>query len=197
MIGIRPVRVGAIILAAGESRRMGRPKALLPLQGRTFVEVLIGRLAEAGAAPVVLVLGFAGDEVRQAVKLSLARVVQNPDPARGQLSSILCGLDALAPDDLDGVFVAPVDSPRIRVDTLKGMLVAFPGRSLVVPTYRGRRGHPVLFASNLFPALRQAPPEIGARAVVRSEPGRLELELDDPAVLEDFDRPEEVDRILA
>jgi CTP:molybdopterin cytidylyltransferase MocA len=190
----RPVRVGAVILAAGEGRRMGRPKALLPLEGRTFVEVLIGRLGDAGAAPIVLVLGSAADEVRRAVSGSGARIVQNPDPARGQLSSIHCGLDALASDDLDGIFVAPVDTPRVRVETLRRMLGAFPGRPLVVPTFRGRRGHPALFASTLFPALRQAPPEIGARAVVRGEPGRLELELDDPAVLEDFDRPDDLDR---
>lgn len=195
MIGNRPLRVGAVVLAAGEAHRMGRPKALLPLEGRTFVEVLIGRFADAGVGPLALVLGSAADEIRGTVKLSLARVVQNPDPARGQLSSIHCGLDALASDDLDGVFIAPVDTPRIRVETIRRMLDAFPGRSLVVPTYQGRRGHPALFASSLFPALRQAPSEVGARAVVRGDPGRLELELDDPAVLEDFDRPEDLDRI--
>ena len=197
MSGSRPPRVGAIVLAAGEARRMGRTKALLPLEGRTFVEVLIGRLTDAGVAPIVLVLGSAFDEVRQAVRLSLARVIQNPDPARGQLSSILRGLDALAFDDLDGVFVAPVDTPRVRVATLRRMLDAFPGRHLVVPTYRGRRGHPALFASSLFPVLRQAPPEIGARAVVHDRSDRLELDTDDPAVVEDFDRPEELDPVLA
>ncbi len=197
MSASRPVRVGALVLAAGEARRMGRTKALLPLEGRTFVEVLIGRLTDAGVAPIVLVLGSAVDEVRQVARLSLARVVQNPDPARGQLSSIHCGLDALASDDLDGVFIAPVDTPRVRVETLRRMLDAFPGRPLVVPTYRGRRGHPALFASTLFTALRQAPPDMGARAVVHGRSDRLELDTDDPAVVEDFDRPEELDPVLA
>ena len=193
MSGDRPPRVGAIVLAAGESRRMGRLKALLPLEGRTFLEVLIGRLSEAGVGPIVLVLGSAAEEIQSAVKLSLTRVVRNPDPTRGQLSSILCGLEALASDDLDGIFIAPVDTPRVRLETLRRMLEAFPGRPLVVPVYRGRRGHPALFASSLFPALRQAPSEIGARAVVHDQADRLELETDDPAVVEDFDRPEDFD----
>jgi len=90
-----------------------------------------------------------------------------------------------------------VDTPRVRVETLRRMLDAFPGRHLVVPTYRGRRGHPALFASSLFPVLRQAPPEIGARAVVHDRSDRLELDTDDPAVVEDFDRPEELDPVLA
>jgi len=80
---------------------------------------------------------------------------------------------------------------------LRRMLDAFPGRHLVVPTYRGRRGHPALFASSLFPVLRQAPPEIGARAVVHGRSDRLELDTDDPAVVEDFDRPVDFDSILA
>jgi CTP:molybdopterin cytidylyltransferase MocA len=185
------LRVGALILAAGDSRRMGRPKALLPLEGRTFLEVLLERFARAGADPLLVVLGTAAAEIRKSVEPGPARVIVNADPGRGQLSSIHCGLDALLPGEVDALFIAPVDTPRVRVETLVRMMESLPGRPLVVPTCRGRRGHPALFAASLFPALRGAPLDQGARAVVRATPDSLEMETDDSAVLEDFDCPED------
>ena len=182
-------RVGALILAAGDSRRMGRPKALLTLSGRTFLEILLDRFAQAGVAPILVVLGLAAEEIRNVVKLSLARVVVNPDPSRGQLSSIHCGLDALAPGEVDALFIAPVDTPRVRVATLQKMTEGLSAHPLVVPVHQGKRGHPVLFSASLFPALKQAPFYQGARAVVHATPDRLDLPCDDPAVLEDFDAP--------
>jgi molybdenum cofactor cytidylyltransferase len=187
--GNRSLRIGALILAAGDSRRMGRPKALLPLEGRTFLEVLMDRLIRAGVAPILLVLGSAAEEIQSVLKLSLARVVINPDPTRGQLSSIHCGILALAPREVDGLFIAPVDTPRVKVATLEQMKDALPGRPLVVPVFQGRRGHPALFSANLFPDLLRAPLDQGARAVVHATTDRLELPCDDPAVLEDFDAP--------
>ena len=188
----RPLRAGAIVLAAGEGRRMGRPKALLPLEGRTFLEVLLGRFRDAEVAPAVVVLGTSADEILQEVPPGGALFVRNPDPSRGQLSSVHCGLDALAGKDLDAVFLAPVDVPRVRADTLRRMVSALPGRRLVVPRFGGKRGHPALFGRDLFPALREAPKDRGSRAVVHAESSRLELDVDDAAVLEDFDRPEDL-----
>jgi len=188
----RRPRIAAIVLAAGEASRMGGPKALLPLEGQTFIEVLIDRFTRASVGPIVAVLGTAAEEIQRGVKLSLARVVVNPDPGRGQLSSIHCGLEALVSDPIEAVFIAPVDTPRVLVTTLERMIASLPGPPLVVPTYRGRRGHPALFASSLFPALRQAPLDQGARAVVHATTTRLELETNDPAVVEDFDHPEDL-----
>jgi molybdenum cofactor cytidylyltransferase len=188
----RPLRIGALILAAGDSRRMGRPKALLPLEGRTFLETLMDRFVRAGMAPILVVLGGAAEEIRNVVKLSLARVLVNPDPSRGQLSSIHCGIQALAPGEVDGLFIAPVDTPRVQIVTLEQMRGEFPGRPLVVPVYQGRRGHPALFSASLFPELLHAPHDQGARAVVHATSRRLEMPCDDPAVLEDFDAPEDL-----
>jgi CTP:molybdopterin cytidylyltransferase MocA len=185
----RGMRVGALILAAGEGLRMGRPKALLLLEGRTFLELLLDRFRQAGVSPLLVVLGTGAREILDAVKLGGARAVINPAPDRGQLSSIQCGLDALRPQEVEALFLAPVDAPRVRVETLERILESLPGHSLVVPTFRGRRGHPSLFHASLFPALRAAPPEVGARAVVHATPDRLELETNDPAVLDDFDQP--------
>ena len=186
------LRIGALILCAGESRRMGRPKALLPLGGRTFLETLSDRLSEAGADPIVAVLGADAALIRGAVALPHLRFVINPDPRRGQLSSIHCGLDAVSGDDLDGVFLAPVDTPRVLTVTLRRMIGALGKAPLIVPTFEGRRGHPALFAASLFEAIRRAPLEEGARAVVHACSDRLELDCGDPAVLEDFDTPEDL-----
>lgn len=193
MIGRR--RVGALILAAGESRRMGRVKALLPLEGRTFLEVLVERFCRAGVAPILVVLGSAAPEIRSAVKLSPTRVILNPDPGRGQLSSILCGLDALPPDEVDALFIAPVDVPRVGAGTLRRMVESLGEHRLVVPTFRGRRGHPALFSAALFPALRATPLDEGARAVVHATSDRLELETDEPGVVQDFDSPEQLEAL--
>ena len=171
---------------------MGRAKALLPLQGMTFLDVLMDRFTGAGVAPILVVLGGAAEEIRNVVKLSLARVVLNPDPSRGQLSSIHCGILALAPGEVDALFIAPVDTPRVSVATLDKMIQALPGHSLVVPVFQGRRGHPALFSAALFPELLRAPLDEGARSVVHATSDRLELPCDDAAVVEDFDAPEDL-----
>jgi molybdenum cofactor cytidylyltransferase len=184
-----------MILAAGESRRMGRIKALLPLEGSTFLEILVERFCRAGVAPIVAVLGSAAPEIQSAIKLSPTRVVLNPDPRRGQLSSIHCGLDALQPDEVDALFIAPVDVPRIGAGTLRRMIESLGEHRLVVPTFGGRRGHPTLFSAALFPALGAAPMDQGARAVVHATSDRLEMETDDPGVVEDFDAPEHLEAL--
>jgi len=171
---------------------MGRVKALLPLEGRTFLEVLVDRFCRAGVAPILAVLGSAAPEIRSAIKLGLTRVILNPDPRRGQLSSIHCGLDALQPDEVDALFIAPVDVPRIGAGTLRRMVESLGEHRLVVPTFAGRRGHPTLFSAALFPALRAAPMDQGARAVVHETSDRLEMETDEPGVVEDFDVPEDL-----
>ena len=171
---------------------MHRPKALLPLEGRTFLETLMDRLARAGVAPILVILGAASEEIRHTIKLSLARVVINPEPSRGQVSSIHCGNHALAPGEVDGLFIAPVDTPRVQVATLRALMEALPGHPLAVPVYHGRRGHPALFSAALFPELLRAPLDQGARAVVHATPDRVEVSSDDPTVLEDFDVPEDL-----
>lgn len=155
MISTPSLRVGAIILAAGFSTRMGRTKALLPLEGRTFLEVLTDRFMQARVGPILVVIGPHSDAIRLSVKTSLVRMVINPRPEQGQLSSLHCGLDAL-PKGIEGVFVAPVDAPRVKARTLRRMVEKLDSHPLVVPRFQGRCGHPTLFAAELFGALRRA-----------------------------------------
>jgi molybdenum cofactor cytidylyltransferase len=182
--------IGAIVLAAGSSSRMGRPKATLEAGpgGPNFVDAILETLGAAGisAARVVVAPGFehAGPSF-----------VVNPDPSAGMLSSIHRGLGALQ-GRLDAVLVWPVDHPLVKRETVDAMIAAFRAGSppIVVPTYEGRRGHPVLFAARLIPELLAADPSKGARAVVHAHEDRLELAVDDPGVLSDIDTPEDYAR---
>lgn len=193
-------RVGGCVLAAGAGRRMGAGKALAPLGAATFLETLLATLALARIAPrLVVVRGEAlaaagGATLRDTCARHDARLLINPEPDRGMLSSIHVGLDALE-DDADAgavaaFLIAPVDCPRVRAATIGALTGAFAstGAPIVVPRFAGRRGHPALFARALFGELRGAPLDVGARAVVGAHAAvRLEIDVDDPAVLDDFD----------
>ncbi|MBI4577230.1 MAG: NTP transferase domain-containing protein [Planctomycetes bacterium] len=170
---------------------MGRPKALLPLGGSTFAGTLLAALAEAGYAPLLAVVRPLDAPVRLALESAGARVLENPDPGRGMLSSLLLAVEAAAADPaVVGLAVCPVDCPRVAARTLAALreaLLAGRGEArALVPRHAGRRGHPALFPRGLFEALRLASPGVGAREVTRTA---LELEVDDPTVLDDFDRP--------
>ncbi len=179
--------IGAVVLAAGSSTRMGRPKSEMTIgpHGPAFIDTILAILDASGISAVRVVVA-PGHERRD------VHHVLNPDPAAGMLSSILCGLRAL-PEGLDAVFVWPVDHPLVARETVVAMIAAFRtgDAPLVVPTHEGRRGHPVLFAARLLPALRRADPSRGAVAVVKAHDDRLELAVDDPGVLCDIDTPED------
>ena len=184
--------IGAIVLAAGSSSRMGKSKAELRTGpgGRTFVETIEGTLAGAGVSAVRIVVAPGAPRPPE-------RGVVNPDPSQGMLSSVHCGLRAF-PEDLEAVFVWPVDHPLVGRDTVVAMIGAFraSGAPVVVPTHEGRRGHPVLFAARVFSELMAASPSLGARAVVKAHDDRLELAVADGNVLEDIDTPEDYARVF-
>ena len=185
-----------IVLAAGQSTRMGHPKALLPCPptGRTFVTQIIHVLRE-GGLPTIAVVGRVHDhDLRREVAAAAPAVsyVENPSPELGQLSSLLAGLAFAEAQGTAGVLVLPVDMPLIRPDTVRAALDAFAATAEPVlrATYRGRHGHPVIFGADVFAALRSADPATGARAVLHQDPSRVRnLEVDDPGVLRDIDWP--------
>jgi molybdenum cofactor cytidylyltransferase len=182
--------IGAIVLAAGSSSRMGRPKALLEAgpRGSTFTDAILTTLGAAGvsAVRVVVAPGF---------ERPGSSYVVNPEPRNGMLSSIHCGLNAFQ-GSLDAVLVWPVDHPLVVRDTVVAMIAAFRTGNppVVVPTYQGRRGHPVLFAARVVPELLAADPSSGARAVVHAHDDRLELAVADRGVVADIDTPEDYAR---
>jgi len=196
-------RVAAIILAAGDSTRMGRPKALLAdPDGRPFVARLVRALAGAGCHPVVVVTGRDHDAIAAALgddRLPVDPVVvNNPAPARGQLSSLWVGLDAADAAVVDAVLVTLVDVPLVRESTVRRVVEAW-SRSrapIVRPAIGDRHGHPVLFDRAVFGELRAAPPAEGAKAVIRADAGRIvDVPVDDEGCLVDVDTPEEYEAI--
>jgi CTP:molybdopterin cytidylyltransferase MocA len=194
---MRPTMVVGVILAAGASSRMGRPKALLPLGGDTFVTRVCRTLLEAGVDDVVVVAGAEHEAIAAAVGSAglQARVVENPRPAEGQLSSVLAGLAVADRPGVDAVLVHLVDAPLVRPDTVRAVLDAFftTHAPVVRPEVGGRHGHPVLFARRVFDDLRRADPAVGAQAVVRAHAaGICDVRVDDDGACRDFDTPEDL-----
>lgn len=185
-----------IILSAGESRRMGSPKALLELRGETFLDGLIARFAEV-CAPVIVVLGHRHEHIRAAIhRADQARFAINPDYSLGQLTSLQCGLRAV-PAQAEGALVTLVDHPRVAASTLRA-LTAGPPALAAVPRFEGRRGHPVYFGRALFPEFLALPPGGQAREVVRAHAADTRfVDVDDPGILDDVDDPEAYRRLLA
>ena len=180
------------MLAAGSSSRMGRPKATLTTGpgGRTFVGAILETLRAAGVDTVRVVVAPGLDDLTP-------DGVANPDPSAGMLSSVQCGLRAFR-QPVDAAIVWPVDHPLVKVTTLAAMIAAFTRSDapIVVPTFEGRRGHPVLFSARLVPELLSADPSKGAREVVHAHGDRLELPVEDRGIIEDIDTPEDYERLF-
>ncbi len=184
----------AVVLAAGASTRMGSPKALLPVEGVPFIERIVAALERTGVDRTLVVLGFNADAMREAIAYLGVDTAVNPDYVRGQLSSLQTAIRALEGEPVEAILVHLVDHPFIESTLVDRMIERFRAEEklIVVPRFGGRRGHPVLFSSKLFPEFMAASLDTGAKPVVRGHPGEtLELETDEEGVLIDIDTPEE------
>jgi molybdenum cofactor cytidylyltransferase len=180
--------IAGIILAAGASSRMGTPKALLDYRGETFLDRLI-RVLGCVCDPVIVALGYHAEEIR-AQAHGRAQFVVNPDPSRGQLSSLQAAL-AEIPDDADGFLFLPVDCPAAEPETVRRIVEAFHSTDalLVIPRFEGRRGHPVCARRELISEFLALPAEGQAKEVVRGHAAHY-LDTIDAGVLSDIDDPE-------
>jgi CTP:molybdopterin cytidylyltransferase MocA len=177
--------IAGIILSAGASRRMGSPKALLRLDNETFLDRLI-RLFSDVASPVIVVLGHQAEQIRSGIERAAQAVfVVNPDPERGMLSSLQCGLEAV-PHEVQAVMFTPVDHPNLQSSTLNKLVTQ---RSPVtVPSYQSQHGHPVVIARPLIAELLALPPQAQASEVIHRYRSQTSyIEVDDPAVTQDID----------
>jgi CTP:molybdopterin cytidylyltransferase MocA len=184
--------VAGIILAAGESRRMGSPKALLSYRGRTFLDTLIALFRE-HCREVIVVLG-AGHEQIQAAATEPATFVVNEGWASGMTGSLQCGLRAIS-SPAEGVLFTLVDHPSVRAETLDTLL-AGPRPLLRVPRYQDKRGHPIWFRRDLAAEFLALPESGIARDVVYAHRAETEfLDLDDPGIVADIDDAEAYQRL--
>jgi CTP:molybdopterin cytidylyltransferase MocA len=193
------VRVLAIVLAAGEGRRMGGPKALLRLGEGTFLAHACRLLARPGVDAVVAVVGAQAERVREEAGLPPGvEVVLNESWTDGMLSSVWRGLDAADAAAADAVLLHPVDHPLVEAATVDRVLEALAcGAPIAVPAWEGRRGHPGGFRRSVFAELRGAPPDRGARAVLAADPGRVVHVPGDAGCVAGVDTPPDYERALS
>jgi len=166
------MRVAAIVLAAGEGRRMGGPKALARLDARSFLEAATALFARDDVAATIAVIGAeAGRVAREATLAPGATLVVNPRYPEGMLTSVWAGLDAAEALGADAVLLHPVDNPVVEPATVTAVLAALHGgATIAIPSHAGRRGHPAGFARPAWAALRAAPLAQGARSVLAARP---------------------------
>ncbi len=167
--------LAAVILSGGSSSRMGSPKALLPYQGRPFLEHLleVTELPQIGVRRVGL--GAHAEPISKVVNLKADEIVINEDWEKGQLSSIQAALRSLPPGT-EGMLLCLIDHPLISTTLVQDLIEQFYKSKgpIVLPVYEGRRGHPVIFSAALYDELLRAPLETGARAVVWAHKGEIE-----------------------
>ena len=196
--------ISAIVLAAGASSRMGQAKAALPLgqTGETVVARVVRTLLEGGAPEVIVVAGAHIDAVRAAMPSHepRARIIEHPGWERGQLSSLLAGLDAIDGPLIEGVLVTLVDVPLVRSSTVAAVIETWrrTRAPIVRPASGERHGHPVMFDRSVFADLRAADPNTGAKAVFAIHRDHIvNVAVKDAGAFEDIDTPEDYQRVLS
>ncbi|MEX2471202.1 MAG: nucleotidyltransferase family protein [Gemmatimonadota bacterium] len=192
----RPGVVG-VVPASGASSRMGRPKGLLRLDGRTFTRRVVEALVEGGCDRVLVVVRAGDEAIAGEVRTAGAEVLENPDPGDGPITSLRLALTHLT-NDVGWVVWLPLDHPKVQPGTVRALIEAKPP-VLALPVHRGQRGHPAVFGRAVFAELLDPDLAGGARTVVHRhlDAGTaLLLETDDPGVLVDVDTPEEYEALV-
>ena len=197
--------ISAIVLAAGKSERMGSPKALLPISGRTFLENILDAISQTSIEEIVVVVGHHRKEIEAAVKLKSAernrdsaqpeKFVFNADYEKGMITSFQAGIRALS-WDASGAFLLLVDHPLVEPATIEAMIANLAPNRIVLPTFESRRGHPALFSSEVLEEILALPSTEGANIVVRKDPARIvEVPVNSPGILVDVDTPEQFEKL--
>ena len=194
-----PPRIAAVVLAAGQSRRMGTVnKLLIEVDGEPMVRRVAAAALASKAAPVVVVTGHEAARVRAALDGLDVTFAHNPDYAEGMSSSLLCGVEALD-TGLDGAVVCLGDMPRTSAALIDRLIAGFnplEGRAIGVPTWRGKRGNPVLWAARYFGEIRTLSGDVGARHLIGDHADAVyEIESPDHSVTIDVDTPEALDAL--
>jgi molybdenum cofactor cytidylyltransferase len=196
--------IAAVIAAAGQSRRMGRPKQLLPWADRTVIETVVANLGAAGVDQIVCVIGHREDEMRAVLDESTARIVVNQHYAdQEMLASYQVGMATLSDDDSDasvGTLLALVDQPHVGSEIIQQVVeaaLASPD-NIIIPSHNMRRGHPIFLPRRLWPELLALNDHESLRMLLdRNASGIVYVNIESDAILGDMDTPEEYERLRA
>jgi molybdenum cofactor cytidylyltransferase len=187
------VKAAAVILAAGESRRMGRPKAFLPFRGGTFLSGIAATLGRR-CSPVIAVFGYDADRLIASAPASVTGI-ENRAWELGMLTSLQTGLRAV-PHDCDTVLFTLVDHPAIRLETIDALLES--PAPIAIPRFENRRGHPVLIRRRIMEEFLGEPPKSKVRDVIDRHAAEIDyIDVADAGIADDIDDPRLYEQLLA
>lgn len=188
-----------MILAAGESKRMGEPKLLLPFGNKTIIETVIANATSSKADGTLVVLGSGWERIEKKIKKFRVKITVNPNFKTGMLSSVHCGLKAL-PEDAQAFLVLLGDQPAVSTKVINEIIDAYKRtrKGIVLPVYRNDRGHPVVIDLKYRNEVEQLSPEVGLRSLVYNHPEDIqEVEVKTSSILQDIDNPEDYKKELS
>ncbi len=181
--------IAAVILAAGQSSRMGQPKLLLPVLGKPLLLHVVDHATAAGFAETLVVVGYQADALRELLSSRPVRIVENPNYALGQSTSLRAGIAALSPQ-VEAAMILLGDQPLVHSAILKRLMQAWQvtAKPIIAPFYGGERGNPVLFARALFPELLSVTGDQGGRKILQRHAQEIE-----PVPIADADAAQDLD----
>lgn len=181
--------IWAMILAAGESKRMGKPKLLLPYGEKTIIETIVKTVVSSNVENTLIILGSDREKIEEKIKNSPVKIVYNRDFRSGMLSSVQCGFKAV-PEETRAVLVVLGDQPKISADVINKLIDAYKstGKGIVLPVYKKERGHPVLIDMKYRSEVENLSPEVGLRGTVYNHPEDiLEVDVETSSIFQDID----------
>lgn len=186
-------RLSAVILAAGESSRMGEPKPLIKIANKTFFEIIKKKIIAAGIKDIHMVLGAESGTIISVLNPKGINIIINKLWQQGQISSLKKAVEYLS-DRTDAIIMFLIDHPQIEITTIKQLIDKYKNGSadIIIPEYEGRGGHPVIIANSVYRAILEAPLNSGARSVFRkSEFNSVRVKVNDPNIRQDIDTKED------
>lgn len=189
--------ITGLVLAAGQSKRMGRPKMLLPFRNKTVIESVLNESLQSNLDKVLVVLGGDRESICKQIQSLPVETCFNPDYRQGMLSSVQAGLRNL-PAETDAVCLILGDQPQIQAAVIDQLIKVFDKskQNILIPEFNNRRGHPVLFSASYIDEIFTLNQNIGLRELMqRHRDDILELNIQAPEILEDLDTPEDYERL--